>query len=77
MQSWDENDRLVNAEIGDMLTLLDHKAQIIQAKIAESVIVRPMPKEGEVIELNGLVFRVTRELGRGRFIIKLLDPSDL
>ena len=68
--------RIISAEMGDQLELLDKQFRLLEAGVkGENIIIRPMPKEGERFELQGLVFKVTRDLGRGRLIIKLLGTE--
>ena len=36
----------------------------------------PLPAEGSILEFDGLRYRVTKALGRGRFVIKFIEEFD-
>jgi len=68
--------RIIRAEVGDQLELLEKQFKLIEGGVkAENIIIRPMLKEGDRFELQGLVFKVVRDLGRGRLMIKLLGTE--
>lgn len=48
---------------------------LIKRADVKKVVVAPLPKEGDVVEHNGLKFEVVRVLSRNRYLIKLIEAA--
>ncbi len=77
MQVEDTNKRIIVSEEIDLLHIPERLGSIIQRVNVRKVVVAPMPKEGNVFEINGLKFEVVREMGRKRFLIKMVEAVTL
>ncbi len=76
MQVEDSQRRIILSEEIDLLHLPERLNELIIKKAdVKKVVVAPLPKEGDVVDHNGLKFEVTRVLNRGRYLIKLIESA--
>ncbi len=85
MQSRDDNEKLVSAEIldnfpkptlQDQIRVLSEKMESAKAKGAVSHVIAPLPSEGSIVEIMGLTYKVRKPFpNRGRLILELEQPK--
>jgi hypothetical protein len=76
MQVLDEQDRMIISKEVDMLWIPDELSKINLAT-TKKIIVAPLPKEGDIMEFNGLRFEVVRILNKGRYVIKMMEAINV
>ena len=78
MQVQDSQDRIIMSDEVDILHVPNILGNLIQQADVKQVIITPLPKENDVIQLsNGLKFTVVKILNRNRFVIKLVPAVDI
>ena len=76
MQVEDSQRRIILSEEIDLLELPRKMNELLIRKAdVKKVVVAPLPKEGDVVEHNGLKFEVIRVLNRNRYLIKLVEAA--
>ena len=78
MQVEDPRGKIIMSEEIDLLDIPETLGKLIKSANAVSkVVVAPLPKEGDIIEHNGLKFEVCRIMNRNRFLIKLVEAVEV
>ncbi len=78
MQVEDSQRRIILSEEIDLLELPRRMNDLlIKRADVKKVVVAPLPKEGDIVEHNGLKFEVVRVLNRKRYLIKLVEAVPL
>ncbi len=76
MQVEDSQRRIILSEEIDLIQIPDRLRHLLIKKAdVKKVVVAPLPKEGDVVEHNGLKFEVVRVLNRNRYLIKLVEAA--
>ncbi len=63
-------------ELQQSMLILPEKKEWVKPVTIEKVIISPMPKEGDILEVNSLKFQVHQDLGGGRYIVKFIESFD-
>lgn len=75
MQVSNFNDQIIMTKIGEMQKLTEEAEELRKRTDVKKVIVAALPRLGDPVNINGLLFRVKAEYSRNRFMIQLIEPD--
>jgi hypothetical protein len=76
MQVEDSQKRIIVSEEVDLIEFPKRiHGLLVERADVRKVVVAPLPREGDVLEHNGLKFEVVRVLNRKRYMIKLVEAA--